>query len=65
MDCVFKFSHSVIYGGVFYFYNGGNILISNCIFEKNYAAKGGAIYFNFDDNIKGYNFLNCILFLYG
>ena len=49
-------SHSIIYGGVLYFYNAGNILISNCFFEKNYAAKGGAIYFNFDDYNKGYSF---------
>lgn len=47
----FKMSYSLNYGGVFYFDNGGNILIMNCFFEKNNAPKGGAIFFNFDENI--------------
>ena len=47
-------SHSIMSGGVLYFYNAGNILISNCIFENNYAANGGAVYFNFDDHEGSY-----------
>lgn len=43
-------------GGVFYFYNAGNIFIANSIFINNIAFKGGAIYFDYEgEKNKGYN----------
>lgn len=55
INSIFKLSNSLMYGGVFYFSNAGNIFIINCFFEQNYAYQGGAIYYFFDEN-KGHYF---------
>jgi hypothetical protein len=34
------------YGGAIYVYQAENVLISNCLIEKNYAAYGGGIFIN-------------------
>lgn len=41
--------NSLLFGGVLQFYNAGKILILNSLFENNFASKGGALYFNYDE----------------
>lgn len=39
-------SLSLKYAGSFYFGNAGNITIINCVFKKNKAKFGGAIFYD-------------------
>ena len=41
-----------MYGGVFYFYNAGNVVVRNCIFKYNIAAKGGVMYYDYEENLR-------------
>lgn len=45
-NCFFINNNVQNFGGVIYIYQSGNITISNCSFQKNFATQGGAIYYD-------------------